>query len=228
MKFFLLYFILSFSHILFVFICFLYHLFLLIFFLPSPVNSENGIPIACDILQAISTTDKNLMEAELDSFNNSGADADVTAYFLSPANSSIDSTLTDLFCFYAEIEDMPPNILSNQCNVSENGCGIHVHSGTSCTSVDTQGGHFYNNQTLDTDTWTYVGFDSTDMNGDTFTTHCVPTGETNFLGLVMVLHSTSKSRVACGPLTQSSAWLLLPMTNIIITTAFTGLLGMFW
>jgi hypothetical protein len=45
------------------------------------------------------------------------------------------------------------------CNAT-NGCGAHVHNGTSCDSTETQGGHYYNSTLLNVDPWVEARYSS--------------------------------------------------------------------
>ena len=114
-------------------------------------------------------------------------------------------------------------------------------------------GHYYNKNTFDTDPWALINYDRTNEIGDTYVTHCVPTGETNYTGKAFILHEKDGKRVSCGLLAEpdssssggdvvpssrtpkassASCLSLLLMSNVVImtttTTLFIGLLGMFW
>jgi hypothetical protein len=111
------------------------------------------------------------------------------------------------------------------CNVSSagddvaNGCGIHVHSGTSCGDQNSVGGHYYDTTSLSADPWADVVYTVTkavyaddDVNktdgtyySDGSTT--VMTGLTlaEMEGRAFVVHElTSGARIACGILSSSS------------------------
>jgi len=45
-----------------------------------------------------------------------------------------------------------------------NGCGVHIHSGTSCASTDEQGGHYFS-ESIAEDPWSTAGY-SSDANGN--------------------------------------------------------------
>jgi hypothetical protein len=50
------------------------------------------------------------------------------------------------------VSNLEPNLLASTCNAT-NGCGVHIHSGRSCNSTITQGGHYYNNISVPIDPW---------------------------------------------------------------------------
>ena len=50
------------------------------------------------------------------------------------------------------VTKLESNLLASTCNAT-NGCGVHIHSGKSCNSTATQGGHYYNNMTVPIDPW---------------------------------------------------------------------------
>lgn len=85
----------------------------------------------------------------------------------------------------------------------KNGCGIHVHTGTSCEAADAVGGHYYS-QALSTDPWASVRYvaaadgSSQETSGVGVVTG-LSTGD--LLGRVVVVHElASGARVACGRL----------------------------
>jgi hypothetical protein len=76
-----------------------------------------------------------------------------------------------------------------------NGCGLHVHSGISCTNSTTQGGHFYRTAV---DPWSTTGYLTTDADGFALFFDCVSTGEPDIEGHAFVVHADDGSRVSCG------------------------------
>jgi hypothetical protein len=91
--------------------------------------------------------------------------------------------------------------VANAANNVKNGCGIHIHTGTSCASHDEVGGHYYKD--ADEDPWGGVVYvadsdGSSDIAGET---GLVTTGlsSTDIEGHVMVVHQLeSGARIACG------------------------------
>ena len=62
------------------------------------------------------------------------------------------------------LEGLESDLYASTCDAM-NGCGVHVHEGTSCESTDTQGPHYYNTTALDVDPWLEAKY-SSDANGD--------------------------------------------------------------
>lgn len=81
--------------------------------------------------------------------------ADVTTYraSLQPTPSSTFQDLDGFVAIFTEsgtlslgyagiIEGVEGDLLAASCNAT-NGCGVHIHNGTSCSNTTTQGGHYY-------------------------------------------------------------------------------------
>jgi hypothetical protein len=49
-------------------------------------------------------------------------------------------------------DGLNPNLIPSSCSAN-NGCGAHIHSGTSCEDTESQGGHYYVNPPVDEDPW---------------------------------------------------------------------------
>merc|ERR1719343_1729799 len=94
----------------------------------------------------------------------------------------------------------------------KNGCGIHVHRGTSCKSADDVGGHYYSDA-LTADPWADVRYavESGDM-GLEFSGVRVKTGNSNgdITGRVIVVHDHTGSRIGCGVIKRSAPCLQAP------------------
>jgi len=82
-----------------------------------------------------------------------------------------------------------------------NGCGIHVHTGTSCASANDVGGHYYSSS-LSSDPWGPIVYVATsDGSSNENKGVGVVTGLSNgdITGRVMVVHElASGARIACG------------------------------
>lgn len=80
---------------------------------------------------------------------------DVSGYVVlfTKHDSDNDAESTSLYLGYAgKVENIESNLTDASCT-AVNGCGVHVHAGTSCFNSTTQGGHYYNNETIDEDPW---------------------------------------------------------------------------
>ena len=92
-----------------------------------------------------------------------------------------------------------PSLNGMDCNIT-NGCGVHIHNGTSCSNSTTQGGHYYG-ANLAIDPWRDTMYYSTDEDGEAYYTGCVETGITDdsmFQDRPFVVHSNDGNRVSCG------------------------------
>jgi hypothetical protein len=75
------------------------------------------------------------------------------AVLFTKQDSDNDAESTSSYLGYAgKVENIESNLTDASCT-EVNGCGVHVHSGTSCLNSTTQGGHYYNNETIDADPW---------------------------------------------------------------------------
>ena len=80
---------------------------------------------------------------------------------------------------------------------SPNSCGIHIHSGYTCTDAALVGGHYYTGTVTD-DPWTNVVYTS-DGSGATSGSLMVTTGGSSgdVAGRAMVIHDHTGARIAC-------------------------------
>jgi len=126
------------------------------------------------------------------------------------------ATPNDVVCFVGSAQQLEADIDSvygggsgTQCSAA-NGCGVHVHAGTSCEDTDTQGGHWYNTETVSNDPWATVGYLSTNAEGYGQYASCVRTGydlmsDPSLLeGHVFIVHGEDGARVSCGPIVPAS------------------------
>jgi len=81
-----------------------------------------------------------------------------------------------------------------------NGCGVHVHSGTSCDNTTTQGGHYF--FTGGSDPWSSIGYSSSSNSGDATFNFDVTNSATDISGKPFIIHNKSGGRVACGILSE--------------------------
>merc|ERR1719159_2255535 len=83
-----------------------------------------------------------------------------------------------------------------------NGCGVHVHSGNSCSDSATQGGHFYAESS---DPWSPIGYVATNAQGATTFSFLVSTSATSIRGKPFIVHDNAGARIACGLLSAVSS-----------------------
>jgi len=87
---------------------------------------------------------------------------------------------------------LPANV--TDCSAT-NGCGAHVHSGTSCGSTSDQGGHYYNS---DEDPWATTGYTSTDSDGDAKFVFSAESEGVDIDGRTFIVHLDDGTRASCG------------------------------
>lgn len=82
-----------------------------------------------------------------------------------------------------------------------NSCGLHIHSGMSCASIDTVGPHYYDNNTFSMDPWASVVFKS-DASGHAMGMVNVEYGFGYEMtrGRVVVIHDKMGTKVYCAPI----------------------------
>jgi len=126
-----------------------------------------------------------------------------------PQWDDLDNAPNDVVCFVGSAMGLESELKSvnggGGLNCSaKNGCGVHIHSGSSCADSAAQGGHWYNADDLDLDPWAIVGYDQTDSVGHGQFASCVYTGfdvasdPDQLVGHAFVVHADDGSRVSCG------------------------------
>ena len=84
------------------------------------------------------------------------------------------------------VNGLQPNLKATTCNAT-NGCGVHIHSGNSCRSFTTQGGHFYvNTSVVTSDPWVHARYSSDSS------------GKANFQGVLDIGTNAVDSKVFIG------------------------------
>lgn len=181
----------------------------------NTVHSMNGTRIGCGIIERAPTN--RLLETRTSNLTASGVTSDVVVQ-------TIDDTAV---CYFGSARKLEPSLVSylnenktlmgTNCNFT-NGCGVHIHNGTSCFNRTTQGGHYYNEATYPNDPWLYTMYHSTDRNGDAYFTGCVESGVTDFANRPFILHSDNGTRVSCGRLRNDTGNFILinPSTDVPI------------
>ena len=116
--------------------------------------------------------------------------------------------VADGVCYLGFATRLEPDVVSylvgdggQQCNV-KNGCGAHIHSGTGCTDVESQGGHYYDSATLPVDPWQLESYYTTDTRGTAALIGCTITGTdaTDYPTKPFIVHMTDGGRTYCGVL----------------------------
>lgn len=107
---------------------------------------------------------------------------------------------------------------------ARNGCGLHIHRGTTCSDAGQVGDHYYSDA-LSEDPWeaiTYTTVNGTAMGDNVHVT----TGATliNVTGRTMVIHDINGTRVACA-LLQKEAFEDNPPFTVRSFTRYPGYLG---
>lgn len=103
-------------------------------------------------------------------------------------------------CGYAGIvQGLMPNLVALNCTAT-NGCGVHIHNGTSCNDTTTQGGHYFASP-VTVDPWTESRY-SSDANGTANFMGILDIGTDNvegrpFLGTYKPCASLSMTMLSC-------------------------------
>lgn len=82
----------------------------------------------------------------------------------------------------------------------KNACGLHIHTGKTCSNASEVGGHFYHSQIFGppNDPWsamTYVGYDGSSLGSSSV---LIGRGMDEIVGRAFVVHDATGGRVACG------------------------------
>jgi hypothetical protein len=153
------------------------------------VHDSSGARVSCGLLQVYSGSVYTVNTEEL---GLSGVKGDVASFI--PTDSS--------FVFLAgSATGLEPNLRGppngTDC-LDPNGCGVHIHSGTSCLNTTTQGGHLYNNMTLTHDPWALVYYNMTSSDGQAYFAKAVNQSVSDIEGRAFVIHANNGTRVSCG------------------------------
>ena len=101
---------------------------------------------------------------------------------------------------------------SSGAGSAANSCGIHVHSGMTCTGD--AGGHYFTGA-VTSDPWTSIAYTSDASSGTSSGTVTVDTGalSTDINGRALIVHAYDGSRIACAILGTGAS-------NALVATAF--------
>ena len=161
------------------------------------IHNEGGGRVACGLLTLVEDNELLVVVSEdepkedaLVAIGSSGVSGSAVVY---------SDPSSDYVCFAGTGMGLEPNLdASGGDCTSTNGCGAHIHSGTSCVDSASQEGHFYDAVELDTDPWLPVGYEETTAAGVGHFVGCLITGEDSFENRAFVLHNNEGGRVACG------------------------------
>jgi len=186
---------------------------------PFIVHNNSGARVSCGLLHDVTTTTTTpfspshevyeVYVANLSQLSGSGVTGEVVVFVTSTGLIGIGSG-----------KGLEPNLVASpkgaNCTAA-NACGTHIHSGTACTDVSTQGTHDYDN--AGSDPWRVIKFPSTDSSGSTVFTFELKTSATIIDGKPMMLHDNSGGRVACGILSrvETRSVELMPLSSSGVT-----------
>lgn len=161
------------------------------------VHGEDGSRVGCGILEPIGDSFTHLTTTTTPHGDGSTTTGEASVVG------------NDMFLCYAGMaQGLEADILSfldggADCNVT-NGCGTHMHSGNSCDSVETQGGHWY--ETAE-DPWLIEGYLSTTTDGMAYFGRCLMVGAATSMAenQPFVIHDSMGGRVSCGILESFDA-----------------------
>jgi hypothetical protein len=154
---------------------------------PFVVHDNTGSRVACGVLTEVMG---NLVSAELSSLGSSGVAGRVL--ILTTSTRIIGAGYAT--GLEANLKDNSNGGLS--CT-AQNGCGVHVHSGTACTDSISQGGHYYKGAA---DPWSLVRYSSTTATGGAEFVFSVMDTAVDVSRRAFVVHDNAGGRVACGVL----------------------------
>ena len=123
--------------------------------------------------------------------------------------------------FYYSLTGVDP-ACSSGAGTAANSCGIHIHSGATCT--DNAGGHFYTGA-VTADPWASIAYTMTGDEGASGSV-TVDTGATAWflVGLAFIVHAYDGSRVACGILGTGGGDATLMADGFVPYFSYTGAL----
>jgi len=182
------------------------------------VHAEDGSRIGCGILEKVSSS--NVMRSDMKSLGDSQARGEVDVYQVGSS---------DQICFYGIGSELEANLDSTNsidCTAT-NGCGAHIHSGSSCKTTTTEGGHFYDTDTILSDPWAQLIYTSTNNDGGTQYMNCLATGKVDYRNKLFILHANDGSRVACGKIGAGGSVKTFGIFGLALISFIAGI-GFIW
>jgi len=158
---------------------------------PFIIHNKAGSRVACGILSEVTT---GVTEASLMNLTSTDVSGSVTLV----VNGSMITGAGSASGLEASLSDT-----TGDCHAT-NGCGVHVHSGSSCENLTTQGGHYYRIGT--SDPWALIRYSSSSSTGAAnFVFAVTNPGLTAVQGKAFIVHNNAGGRVSCGLLNDAAA-----------------------
>jgi len=156
------------------------------------VHDTGGTRIACGILSSSSLTTGLSTLAAYPGYSGDYSSVSGTVTIRAATDDSALQTLD------WDLEGIDPSCTSGAGDDVANGCGIHVHEGTSCAVADDVGGHYYSSD-LSADPWADVVYVASGTTSSGSTTAMTGLKLSELIGRAFVVHElTSGTRIACG------------------------------
>lgn len=155
---------------------------------PFVVHNKEGTQVACGILSHVVAHSAQLMPLTASDGYPSNVTGGVTVY-----------TTPSLIAAAGWAGGLEANLVDTACSAT-NGCGTHVHSGTSCATSAQQGGHL--TTSAGQDPWTNISYSSTDAHGYATVMFSVSSDRSDVLGKPFIVHDSEGARVSCGLLSD--------------------------
>lgn len=167
------------------------------------VHREDGSRASCGLISKAPDGYKAGKFLEAKTVPIAGVEGTGTGHVQVLAN--VEESVTDGVCYIGYAKELEPNVESfllgsgDQCNV-KNGCGAHIHAGTSCENSETQGGHYYDAAEIAVDPWALESYLETDKKGSAAMVGCAITGNgaADYETRPFIIHKTDGSRFLCG------------------------------
>jgi len=163
---------------------------------PFVIHDNSGARVACGLFAVM---EAGVSSVELSPY---GDGSTVTG-----AATVLYIAAIDAIYMWGHAMNLEANLVSSSMTggsdcTATNGCGAHIHMGTACTDVSTQGGHLYNSSATTPDPWLTIGYHHTSATGYA-TFSGLAFGPYDPAGKPFVVHNNAGDRVACGMLAEA-------------------------
>ena len=149
-----------------------------------------------------SNKNQHRLIASMDRYPGYTGNLNVTGNVVVNFNRQLNSTVNQTFPFrvYFDLKGLDP-----ACSA---GCGIHIHTGTTCSNASLVGGHYWTPANM-TNPWSQTFYNAS-VNGTARGNFPVVNGfnHSSNLGHSLVVHTVGGSRVACGTLLGTTGTLV--------------------